>query len=107
MPSQTRKPTAPWTTSKKKIAINRQREMILPLYSVLVRPHLEFCVQMWSPQYRRDVDLLECIQRRARKIIQEIEHFPCKDSLRDLGLFSLEKTLGSPCKAFSVSKGEL
>jgi len=32
--------------------------VILPLYSVLVRPH---CIQMWSPQYRRDMDLLKCI----------------------------------------------
>ena len=43
----------------KRCVTSRWREMILPLYSVLVRPHLEFCVHMWSLQYRRDVDLLE------------------------------------------------
>ena len=46
---------------------------------------------MWSPQYRRDTDLLECPQNRATKMIQGMEHLPCEDRLRELGLFSLEK----------------
>ena len=64
--------------------------MILPICSVLVRPHLEYCIQIWSPQYRRDMNLLERIQRRATKMIQEMDHLS-KDRLKELGLFSLEK----------------
>ena len=81
MPSQPRKPTIP--TIKSSVA-SRSREVILSLYSVLVKPHLEYCVQMWSPQYRRNMNLLECIQRRATKIIQGMKHL------------SYEERAGSP-----------
>ena len=46
---------------------------------------------MWAPQYRRDMDLLEHIWKRATKMIQEMKHLPSEDRLRELGLFIPER----------------
>ncbi|XP_059576183.1 uncharacterized protein LOC132247417 [Alligator mississippiensis] len=87
---------------------SRAKEVILPLYATLVSPQLEYCVQFWAPHFKRDVDNIERVQRRATHMIQGQQGRPYNERLWDLNLFSLHKRRlrGDLVTVYKLTRGD-
>ena len=72
--------------------VYKEKELIIPLYKTIVRPHLEYCIQAWRPYRQKDIDMLERVQRRAKtkKIIPKLRNISYEKRLKECGLTTLE-----------------
>jgi len=86
---------------------DRFKETIMPLYKSLVRPHLEYCVPIWSPHYQKDIELVEGVQRHATKLIEDVRNLHYEECIKKLNLMTLEKIRHSSdlIKTFKIING--
>ena len=85
----------------------KDKRFIVPLYKAIVRPHLEYCIQAWSPYLRKDIDMLEKIQRRATKLIPGLRDLRYEKRLKECGLTTLETQWlrGDQIEVFKILNG--
>ena len=84
------------------------KDMFMNLYPVLVRPLLEYCVQVWSPHKQKYIDLLEGVQRRATKAVPGLRNMSYDERLRELGLLRLEhrRIRGDMIETYKILSGK-
>ena len=85
----------------------KSKDVILRLYKSLVRPQLEYCVQSWCPYLKKDIEVLEKVQRRATRMIEGFDQFNYEKRKSLLKLSSLEKRRirGDLIEVFKLIKG--
>jgi ribonucleases P/MRP protein subunit RPP40 len=85
----------------------RDKSTILQLYESLVRPHPEYSIQAWKPNFRKDIDLLEGVQRSATKLITAIKDEIFDDRLHYVNLTTLEtrRLRGDLIEVFKIFEG--
>ena len=87
--------------------IYKDKTTVMKLYKSLVRPHLNYCMQVWSPHMRKDIDLIEKIQHRATKLIPSMKHLPYDKRIQLCNLMTLEdrRRRGDLIQAYRIVKG--
>jgi ribonucleases P/MRP protein subunit RPP40 len=85
----------------------KSRGVVVKLFKSLVRPKLEYCIQAWSPYLKKDIDMIERVQRRALKLVQEFKELSYEDRLLRAGLTTLEKrrVRGDLIQVFKIVRG--
>ena len=84
--------------------VYKEKELIIPLYTTIVSPHLEYCIQAWRPYRKKDIDMLERVQGRTTKVIQKLRNISYEMRLKECGLTTLEtrRLRGDQIQVFKI-----
>ena len=88
--------------------VYKDRELITQiLYKIIVKPHLECCIQAWRPCRKKDIDMIGTVQRRATKTIPEHSNITYEMLLIARGLTTLEtrRLRADQITAFKIVNG--
>ena len=85
----------------------KSKDVILRLYKTLARPHLDYCVQAWCPYLKKDINLMEAVQRRALRLIENFKYLSYEERLQRVKLNSLERrrVRGDLIQVFKMLRG--
>ena len=85
----------------------KEKELIIPLFKTIVKPHIEYCIQAWRPYRKTNIDILERVQRRATKMIQKLRNISYEMRLKECGLITLEtrRLRGDQIEVFKIVNG--
>jgi len=84
------------------------KEDFLLIYKTYIRPHVEYCVQAWSPYLKKDIECLEKVQRSATKMVHGLRHLSYEQRLRHLELTTLKerRIRGDLIETFKIMTGK-
>ena len=87
--------------------VYKEKELIIPLYKTIVRPHLQYCMQAWRPYRNTDIDMIERVQTRATKMIPKLRNISYEMRLKECGLTTLEtrRLRGDQIEVFKILNG--
>ena len=87
---------------------NKKKTIMKPLNKSLVRPHLDYCIQAWRPHLIKDINVLERVQRRATRMVEECKGLDYYSWLKALGLTTLEtrRIRADLIEVFKIVTGE-
>jgi len=84
------------------------KEDFLVIYKTYIRPHLEYCIQAWSPHLMKDIQCLERVQKSATKLIPTLRKYSYTDSVKKIGLTTLQtrSARGDMIEVYKIMTGK-